>query len=268
MKIATVDSFTGVPFAGNPAGVCILEDAAPVEWMQNVAREMNHAETAFLYAKDGAYHLRWFTPTKVEIALCGHATIASAHILWQEGHLKNDEQARFDTLSGRLTADREDSWVKLDFPAKIAEAVSSLPAGLLESIGVGNPKYVGKNQFDYLVEVESEAVLRSLAPNFTELLKVEARGVIVTTRSESPEYDFVSRFFAPAVGVDEDPATGSAHCALAPYWGTKLGKTDMVGFQASARTGVVRVAVRGDRVWLYGQAVTILTGQLVPGPAR
>lgn len=266
MRIAQVDAFTAQAFRGNPAGVCVMERAAQEAWMQNVATEMNLSETAFLYPQDDVYQLRWFTPV-AEVALCGHATLASAHVLWQDGDLAEGQQARFNTKSGLLTADREVDWIKLDFPAKQAEAVASPPDGLLESLGITRPKFVGKNAFDYLIEVESEDVVRSLGPDFGRLLTVEARGAIVTARSASADFDFVSRFFAPAVGVDEDPATGSAHCCLAPYWAEKLGKQDMTGYQASARGGVIRVVLRGDRVWLYGQAVTVFNGELVLDPA-
>lgn len=266
MKIAQVDAFTPKPFGGNPAAVCVMDRAAPEAWMKSVAAEMNVSETAFLHPQDGIYQLRWFSPV-VEVALCGHATLASAHVLWQDGHLEQNQQARFQTKSGLLTADREDEWIKLDFPAKGAEAVASPPSGLLESLGIASPKFVGKNVFDYLIEVDSEEAVRSVQPDFGQLLKVEARGVIVTARSANPEFDFVSRFFCPTVGVNEDPATGSAHCCLAPYWADKLAKNDMTGYQASARGGVIRVALRSDRVWLYGQAVTVLTGQLTSDPA-
>ncbi|MGQ0813558.1 MAG: PhzF family phenazine biosynthesis protein [Gemmatimonadota bacterium] len=265
--IVQVDAFTDKPFAGNPAAVCIMDRAAPESWMQNVAREMNLAETAFLHRENDGYLLRWFTPA-VEVKLCGHATLASAHVLWQEGHLQPDQQARFHTLSGLLTADREDDWIRLDFPAKFAQAADA-PAGLFESLGLKSAAFVGKNEFDYLVEVDSDDVVKSIAPDFNQLTRVEARGVIVTARSSSEQYDFVSRFFAPRVGVPEDPVTGSAHCCLAPHWGDKLGKDELLGYQASERGGVVKVRVEGERVLLYGQAVTVLTGELhVPSAPR
>src|SRR5689334_6612728 len=260
-RIVQVDAFTNRAFAGNPAAVCVLREAPSEEWMRDVAREMNLSETAFLVPENGGYNLRWFTPA-VEVALCGHATVASAHVLWQDGHLPAGEQARFHTKSGLLTADRRGDWIELDFPAKIAEAVEAPPDDLLPALGVARPRYVGKNVFDYLVEVESDAELRALAPDHTRLRKVPVRGVIVTARSSAPEFDFVSRFFAPGSGIDEDPVTGSAHTALAPYWAKILGKPEMVGFQASARGGVVKVRVAGDRVKLGGQAVTMMTGVL------
>jgi PhzF family phenazine biosynthesis protein len=260
-RIVQVDAFTDRAFAGNPAAVCIMERAADEAWMKNIAREMNLAETAFLYPENGHYQLRWFTPT-VEVKLCGHATLASAHVLWQDGHLPDGQQARFQTLSGLLTADREGGWIKLDFPAK--EPIECAPPeGLLESLSITNPRFVGKNVFDYLIEVDSDDVVRSITPDMGMLARVEARGAIVTSRSSSPEYDFISRFFAPAAGVPEDPVTGSAHCALTPYWSERLGKTELRAYQASERGGELKLALRGDRVLLYGKAVTVLAGDLL-----
>jgi PhzF family phenazine biosynthesis protein len=264
MRIVQVDAFTNRAFAGNPAGVCVLPEPRDEAWMRNVAREMNLSETAFLVREGDAFHLRWFTPA-VEVTLCGHATLASAHVLFTEGYLRPGEIARFDTLSGRLTAERDGDWIVLDFPAKPDEEVTEPPADLIAALGLGAsaPVYVGKNGLDYVVEVASAEIVRNLAPDISRLAKAPARGVIVTARSEAPEYDFVSRFFAPAVGVAEDPVTGSAHCCLTPYWAKRLGKTEMTGYQASARGGVVRVALVGDRVKLAGQAVTVLRGELL-----
>ncbi len=260
IRIVHVDAFTDRPFAGNPAAVCVLSQTAPDDWMRNVAREMNLSETAFLVPEDGGYRLRWFTPA-VEVELCGHATVASAHVLWQDGHLPPGAQARFHTRSGLLLADRRGEWIELDFPAT-PPAPAEPPAGLLAALGCGT-NAVMRNKFDYLLDIGSEAAVRALAPDFTALRKIEARGVIATARSSDPRFDFVSRFFAPAVGVDEDPVTGSAHCALCPYWSQRLGKTEMTAFQASARGGVVRVRLNGDRVLLGGQAVTIMASELV-----
>jgi PhzF family phenazine biosynthesis protein len=228
--------------------------------MQAVAREMNLSETAFLSRQTDGYDLRWFTPA-AEVDLCGHATLASAHILWEAGYLKQAEQARFHTRSGLLTAVRQEDWIQMDFPAKIEEPADP-PPDLLAALGA-EVCYVGRNAFDYLVEVESEAVVRSLKPDFGRLEKLPVRGVIVTSRSSTPEFDFVSRFFAPAVGVNEDPVTGSAHCCLGPYWAPKLGKSEMTAYQASPRGGVLRVCVQGERVLLSGQAVTVLKAEVV-----
>jgi PhzF family phenazine biosynthesis protein len=262
-KITQVDAFTGKPFAGNPAAVCILKEAADEEWMQNVAREMNLSETAFLYPLDGEFSLRWFTPS-VEVALCGHATLASAHVLWEEGHLAPNQQAHFRTKSGLLTAELKGDWIELDFPAVRVEAANP-PPGLIEALGI-KAGYVGKNKFDYLVEAESEEVVRNARPDHTRLRQIEARGVIITSRSATPQFDFVSRFFAPGSGIDEDPVTGSAHCALGPYWKERLQKSDFLAYQASPRGGVVRVCVEGGRVKLGGQAVTVLRGELLDTP--
>ncbi|MBA2288274.1 MAG: PhzF family phenazine biosynthesis protein [Ktedonobacteraceae bacterium] len=265
-KITQVDSFTNTAFAGNPAGVCILEAPRDERWMQNVAREMNLAETAFLLRQADGFDLRWFTPV-VEVDLCGHATLASAHVLWEEDHLPAGEQARFHTRSGLLTAERQGEWITMNFPATLPEQADP-PSGLVETLGLDprSIQYTGKSRFDYLVEVDSEETVRAIQPNFTRLATIEARGVIVTARAVTQgeqEYDFVSRFFAPLVGVNEDPVTGSAHCCLSPFWSQKLGRNELVGYQASTRGGIVRVRLAGDRVYLSGQAVTVLRGELV-----
>ena len=260
IRIVQVDAFTNQPFAGNPAAVCVLPAAPDEAWMRNVAREMNLSETAFLVPQNGGYHLRWLTPS-VEVALCGHATVAAAHVLWQDGHLPPGHQARFYTRSGLLTADQRGDWIELDFPAKIATAAEA-PPELLAALGAAEARFVGKNVFDYLVEVDSEETLRGLAPDHSTLRKLPVRGIIVTARSSTPQFDFVSRFFAPGSGIDEDPVTGSAHTALGPYWGERLGKTELTAFQASPRGGVVRIRLNGERVVLAGQAVTVMTGEL------
>ncbi|MFQ3617227.1 MAG: PhzF family phenazine biosynthesis protein [Cyanobacteriota bacterium] len=271
LSIIQVDAFTSAPFAGNPAAVCVLPAPQSDEWMQAVAREMNLSETAFLLPEADGYRLRWFTPA-VEVALCGHATLASAHVLWSEGHLASGAIARFYTLSGLLTATQQGDWIELDFPAKRCAPIDP-PEGLLEALGTALGKEaiaVSKNQFDYLVEVTTPEIVRQLAPDFTRLRTLPVRGVIVTSRAETGSgYDFISRFFAPGSGIDEDPVTGSAHCALAPYWGDRLGQDTFLAYQASARGGVVRIRLVGDRVLLGGQAVTVLRGELVSGePCR
>ncbi len=259
-KIYQVDAFSSTPFAGNPAGVCILEAPAEEEWMRNTAREMNLSETAFLTPQADGYNLRWFTPA-TEVDLCGHATLASAHILWERDFLKPGQEARFHTRSGLLTACKMGSWIEMNFPAKPEQAAETPPD--LESALGTKAKYIGVNQFDYLVEIESESVVRNLAPNISLLEALPVRGVIVTSQSGTAEYDFVSRFFAPAVGIAEDPVTGSAHCCLAPYWSKRLGKVEMTAYQASARGGVVKVRMERERVILGGQAVTVLVGDLI-----
>lgn len=272
IPLIQVDAFSSTPFAGNPAAVCLLEDARrgrDERWMQHVAREMNLSETAFLVPRADGWDLRWFTPA-VEVDLCGHATLASAHVLWESGRLANELAARFHTKSGLLVCERKGAWIEMDFPSN-PPVEATPPAVLLESLGA-RPRFVGRSRFDWFVEVESEEALRSLTPDFGRLRRVEARGIIVTSRaagaarasSSGPDsFDFVSRFYAPSSGIDEDPVTGSAHCSLAPYWGERLGKTAMAGWQASARGGEVRVRMAGDRVVLSGQAVTVMRGELV-----
>jgi PhzF family phenazine biosynthesis protein len=259
-RFTQVDAFTNKPFSGNPAAVCVLPAPRDELWMQSVAREMNLSETAFLYMQGDGYNLRWFTPA-VEVDLCGHATLASAHVLWEEGFLKPTEHARFFTRSGLLTAGRDGDWIEMDFPATPEESTAPHP-DLAKALGV-SPTYVGKNRFDYLVEVDSEETVKNLRPDFSLLKNTSDRGVIVTSVSKSEGFDFVSRFFAPAVGIDEDPATGSSHCCLGPYWKKRLNKDEFVAFQASARGGVVRVRVRGERVHIGGQAISVLHGEIL-----
>jgi len=255
-----VDAFTEAPFSGNPAAVCVLSQPADEAWMQHVAREMNLSETAFLWPSEEGFQLRWFTPV-TEVELCGHATLASAHILWTEGYVRSDEPIRFATRSGVLAVIRHGEWIELDFPATPAEPVAAPPA-LLEGFNV-TPVFVGRSRFDYLVEVESEDVVRRLAPNLAVLETIPTRGIIVTSRATTPPFDFVSRFFAPRVGVPEDPVTGSAHCCLGPFWSQRLGRTELLAYQASPRGGVIRVRVAGERVHLGGRAVTVWRGELL-----
>jgi PhzF family phenazine biosynthesis protein len=259
-KIYQVDAFTEQPFAGNPAAVCVLSEPHDDSWYQAVAREMNLSETAFLLRQDDGFNLRWFTPA-VEVDLCGHATLASAHILWEVGYLLPGVQARFQTRSGLLTADQQGNWIEMDFPAKPAQPATP-PPNLARALGVPL-LYVGRNRFDYLVEVESEELVRAIRPDFELLKSLPIRGVMVTSRAETPGYDFVSRFFAPGVGVNEDPVTGSAHCCLVPFWSERLNQQAFVAYQASARGGVLRVRLDGNRVRIAGQAVTVLRGELV-----
>ncbi|MGD8719495.1 MAG: PhzF family phenazine biosynthesis protein [Candidatus Zixiibacteriota bacterium] len=261
IPVFQVDAFTEEPFAGNPAAVCPLDGPADEAWMQHVGREMNLSETAFLYPVEDGYNLRWFTPA-VEVDLCGHATLATAHILFTEGYLPEDREARFHTKSGLLTAKRNGEWIELDFPGTAPEK-AEVPPGLLEALGVTEASYVGRTRFDYFVEAACEDVVRSIEPDPRRLRELNVRGVMVTAAGGAGEFDFVSRFFAPGAGIDEDPVTGSAHCALGPHWGAKLGKDEMLAFQASARGGVVRVTLAGDRVKLGGKAVTVLRGNLI-----
>ncbi len=255
-----VDAFTDQPFSGNPAAVCLLPAPREERWMQNVAAEMNLSETAFLNSDADGYRLRWVTP-RVEVALCGHATLASAHVLWETGLLSSTTPARFHTKSGLLTCTCNSEGIEMDFPARVAEPADA-PSGLAEALGV-RPQFVGRSAYDYLVELDSADTLRSFKPDFTRLAEVPVRGVIVTSRSDRPQFDFVSRFFAPAAGVNEDPVTGSAHCTLGPFWQRRLGKAEFVAYQASARGGLVRVRVAGERVVLGGKAVTVMRGELL-----
>jgi PhzF family phenazine biosynthesis protein len=228
--------------------------------MQQVAHEMNLSETAFLVRQADGFDLRWFTPA-AEVALCGHATLASAHILWETGALGPGEQARFHTQSGLLTAVQKDGWIEMDFPARPTAPVEAPPA-LGPALGA-EFTYVGKNVDDYMVEVANESTVRLLQPDFAALKRLPVRGVIVTSRADPGGFDFVSRFFAPAVGVNEDPVTGSAHTCLTPYWAEKLGITRLSAYQASPRGGVLRLTLAGERVLIAGQAVTVIKGELV-----
>lgn len=258
--IVQVDAFTHEPFTGNPAAVCVLPEPRPERWMQQVAAEMNLSETAFLHRQADGFGLRWFTP-KLEVDLCGHATLASAHVLWTEGHLRPEETARFHTRSGLLTAERQGDWIEMNFPAEPAEPASA-PPELATALAL-TPQAIGKNRWAYVVEADSEATVRGVRPNFALLETLPILSVIVTSRASSGPYDFVSRFFAPGAGIPEDPVTGAAHCCLGPYWQERLGKASFLAYQASARGGVVRVRVAGPRVYLGGQAVTVLRGELV-----
>jgi PhzF family phenazine biosynthesis protein len=264
VEIHTIDAFTSEPFAGNPAAVCVLEDERSDRWLQAVAAEMNLSETAFLWREGAGYRLRWFTPA-LEVPLCGHATLASAHLLFESGRAGGDE-LRFATRSGELRAQREaDGTLELDFPALRSEP-TLLPAAVAVALGVTpvESSLVRRLNGDgYLVEVASEREVRGARPDPRALLAAGAPSLILTARGEGSGFDFVSRYFAPGAGVGEDPVTGAAHCALAPYWAEKLGKKEMLGYQASTRGGVVGVRAQGDRVALRGRAVTVVSGRLL-----
>jgi PhzF family phenazine biosynthesis protein len=261
--IVQVDAFTSEAFAGNPAAVCVLAAPRDERWMQLVAREMALSETAFLHRVDDGYSLRWFTPV-TEVDLCGHATLASAHVLLESGQLAAGATARFHTRSGVLTATSSNGWIELNFPATSDEKITA-PSGLADAMGA-TPRYIGRSRFDYLLELEDEASVRKLEPDFARLRGFDVRGVIATARASAAGVDFVSRYFAPAFGVDEDPVTGSTHCCLGPFWSRRLKKTSFVARQVSARGGEMKVTVDGDRVRLAGQAITVLRGELT-GPA-
>lgn len=261
-KIFQVDAFADAPFTGNPAAVCPLDGPRDEGWMQSLATEMNLSETAFWWPEDGAYRLRWFTPA-AEVDLCGHATLATAHVAAEMGLLEDGETIRFLTRSGELTVRRVGERYEMDFPA-LELAETEPPVGLIEALGLSPDavRSVVRSRFDVIVELVDEAAVRSVEPDFRRVKAVDARGVIVTAPGDSGGLDFVSRFFGPAVGVDEDPVTGSAHCCLTPFWYRKLGKTSMTAFQASRRGGHVAVELRGDRVLLRGSAVTVFEGAL------
>lgn len=260
LSIVQVDAFTNAPFAGNPAAVCILPGPQDEDWMQKVAREMNLSETAFLLKQEDGYSLRWFTPA-VEVDLCGHATLASAHVLWSEGHVSPSQSIQFHTRSGVLTAQQQGNWIELNFPALSSKDAKILP-GLIKALNVPI-REVYETSIGFLVEVDSEKCVRVVQPKFELLCALPAQGVIVTSRGDQSGYDFVSRYFAPAVGIDEDPVTGSAHCCLGPFWRDRLHKTEFLAYQASERGGEVKVRCEGDRVILGGQAITVLRGELL-----
>lgn len=262
--IYQVDAFATEPFTGNPAGVCLLDRDVAAEWMQAVAREMAVSATAFAWVEEAPVRLRWFTPV-AELDLCGHATLATAHVLWEEEVVPRGSPIAFETRSGRLAATRSGDHIELDFPSEPPEP-EAIDAGLLHALGVDSARYVGRNRMDLLVEVDGEERVRELRPVLPLLAEIPARGVIVTGRSGSAEYDFVSRFFAPAIGVNEDPVTGSAHCCLGPYWSARLGRSTLTAYQASERGGSLRVTIDGDRTRLAGRATTVFRGELLTRP--
>jgi PhzF family phenazine biosynthesis protein len=273
VQILQIDAFTSQAFKGNPAAVCLLDETRPAEWMQSVAAEMNLSETAFVVprpdAPDDGFDLRWFTPA-IEVPLCGHATLASAHALWETGRLAQEQEARFHTLSGWLVAKRNGAGIEMDFPA-LPTRPADLPKPVEEALGIA-PRAVAMNRRkdgsdgNFLIELESESDVRKVKPDFEKLRRAVNIGVIITAPGDGngeSKYDFVSRYFACYAGIDEDPVTGGAHCALTPYWAAKLGKAEMSAYQASARGGEMRVRLNGDRVVLGGKAVTILRGSLL-----
>jgi PhzF family phenazine biosynthesis protein len=258
-----IDAFADRPYTGNPAAVCLLQQERDAQWMQAVAAEMNLSETAFVCPAGSDFDLRWFTPA-VEVDLCGHATLAAAHALWSEGLVPGDDDIRFRTRSGVLKASSDGDLIELDFPATPPAAVQPGARQIAEIGGAlgAEPLHIARSDFDLLVVVGSAEAVRRVKPDFRRLSEIAARGVIVTSASDDPRFDFLSRFFAPGVGVNEDPVTGSAHCCLGPYWGGRLGKTVMTAFQASPRGGIIHVRLAGQRVVLGGTAVTVFRGEL------
>ncbi len=283
VRLLQIDAFTAEPFRGNPAAVCLLNESAAEGWMQAVAAEMNLSETAFVVPRGpDEFGIRWFTPL-TEVPLCGHATLASAHALWVEGIVADSHAITFHARSGRLSACRERDWIVLDFPALVARETSA-PAGLAAALGA-RPVGAYRNAHEtWLLELEDGATVRELRPDFAGLKRIGAGHCIVTAAGDARggnatagraagssagaagACDFVSRFFAPAFGIDEDPVTGSAHCTLAPFWAERLGRPELVGHQVSRRGGVIKVRVKGDRVEILGQALTVLEGTLRVAP--
>ena len=263
VPLLQVDAFADRAFAGNPAAVCLLDGPAGAAWMQSVASEMNLSETAFLHPQGTGYALRWFTPV-IEVELCGHATLASAHALWETGRAAAGAAIAFATHSGTLTAARDGDWIRMDFPATAPEAADAPPA-LADALGV-DVRWSGRTRFDWFAELASPADVAAVRPDMAGLAALDGRGVIVSAAGGGDGADVTSRYFAPALGIPEDPVTGSAHCALAPFWSERLGRGELVCRQASARGGVVRTELRGDRVLLGGRAVTVLEGRLTAAP--
>ena len=258
LPIYVVDAFTNRPFSGNPAGVCVLNEPISDELMQKIAQEMNHAETAFLLPTSSAWSLRWFTPA-CEVDLCGHATLASAHLLWSSGRATGE--LCFDTRSGSLGAVKNEHGIELDFPS---EPVVEIPLSQVsEAIGSEKAVFAGSNRMDFLVQLASEAAVRRFIPDMAAIASLGNRALMITAKADADaEYDFISRLFGPNVGIPEDPVTGSAHCALAPFWAERLGKSSMLGYQGSARGGFVGVEVVLERIKLRGRATTTLSGTL------
>ena len=259
MDVFIVDTFTNRPYSGNPAAVCIIEKPLVDELMQSIASELNLSETSFLFKENPNYNLRWFTPT-TEVDLCGHATLASAHILWETGLSKKNDEIIFSTRGGELSSRKNGPLIEMDFP-KLETQHTIIPEELLNQLKM-NPVYIGKTRFDYLVEVNDEELVKNYKPKFELIKRLDSRGLIVTSSAESKDYDFVSRFFAPQVGILEDPVTGSAHCSLGPYWSEKIGKSNLTGFQASERGGYVYVNTLDNKVTLSGNAVTVFKGRI------
>ena len=254
-----VDAFASAPFTGNPAAVCLLDAPVDEQWMQHVAAEMNLSETAFVRPRGDGFELRWFTPS-TEVELCGHATLASAHVLWESGMLDPGAAAEFHTrFRGRLRAERAaGATIELDLPSDPPDP-APLPDGMVAALAV-EPRNTARARAGYFVEVASEDAVRALRPDFSRLAQLES--VVVTSTAADQSHDFVSRYFLPRYGIDEDPVTGAAHCALAPYWAERLGRDTLVGYQASPRGGSIAVRLAGDRVILGGRAVTVARGEL------
>jgi len=261
-KIVYVDAFTNRMFSGNPAAVVFLTHPNKSQWMQSIAAETGLSETAFILPTKGKdnFHIWWFTPT-TEAPLCGHATLAAAHALWETTPAAEIAPISFMSCSGELIARKHGDWIELDFPSEDAEKITEIPSIILEEFSE-QLAFVGLNRMDFLVELHDDSAVINYQPNFDKLAQL-GRGIIITARSNNPHYDFVSRVFAPSEGIPEDPVTGSAHCCLGPYWSTLLKKDQMIGYQASKRGGVIKVHYKHSRTLLYGQAVSVMEGHLI-----
>ncbi len=259
-EVIQVDAFSSEPYAGNPAAVCVMERPADEDWMWKVAREMNLSETAFLYPIEGGYHLRWLTP-RAEVDLCGHGTLSAAHVLFDEGIAPSDRPVRFNTRSGWVSAAKNGDWIELDFPSNPPQEAEP-PEGLMVALGV-RPEFFGLYPKAYFVQVESDAVVRGLDPDMTALEKLPETKVCVTAADSTGKADLVSRLFAPAIGIPEDPVNGNSHTALTPYWAARLGKKELLAHQVSERGGVLKLRLRDDRVTIAGHAVTVMRGKLL-----
>lgn len=259
-RIYMVNAFTDKPFSGNPACICFLTEPATDQWMQEVAYEMRTSETAFLLEQADGFSLRWFTP-QTEVDLCGHATLASAHILWETGRLEKSKEAKFFTKSGLVIANHVDDLIEMGFPILYHQPADFNPE-LLAAFNI-TPDYVGTFDQKLLMVVDGEEIVRNLNPDFNILRCFRERGIAITSAADSPDYDFISRYFAPWVGVDEDPVTGSSHCCLGPFWSKRMKKSELIAYQASPRGGSLRLKVDKQQVLIGGKAVTIYEGKLL-----
>jgi PhzF family phenazine biosynthesis protein len=260
IEIVQIDAFTSEAYKGNPAAVCLMKGPGNEQWMRHVAREMNLSETAFLYPIKGGYHLRWLTPTS-EVDMCGHATLATAHFLYEQGHEPKNKEIAFKVRAGWVSASKEGELITLNFPVNRPKKVKT-PATLAKALGA-KPKYVGVYPNAYLVEFASAKTVRELKPDLTALEKLSKAKICVTAKSDSKKYDFISRLFAPKLGIPEDPVNGNSHTALTPYWGTILNRDSLRSYYASARGGEIFVRLEGDRVRISGKAVTVMHAKLL-----
>lgn len=263
MKLYVVDAFSDQPYTGNPAGVCLLEHPLEDDHLQHIAAEINLSETAFIYQNQGVNHLRWFTPL-TEVDLCGHATLASAAILWSERICSIEQPIYFLTRSGQLKVYQTPPYIHLEFPL-LPASTADLPPPLREALGV-NPhdiRFTGKNHYDWLIELRNASLIYQLNPDFDRIRHVHPHGIMVTALDTSGQYDFISRYFDPGEGINEDPVTGFAHCCLGPYWQTILHKTTMIAYQASRRGGILYLTLHPDYIDIAGQARIFMEARIL-----